>query len=457
LIGYPIINRTHEFVTWLGPVVVNVFNAVLTILMLLSIPQLLRLRLNLADRCLLCFAVSALIATALAINPLFSIRGYVLGVIEPVGLYLLLRVAYGAAPAIYRLVAVIGGFVVVHWMFIALEAVRAGGLVELIMARVRGGFIMTEGGRFFTGGLNEPKQAAMLIILLFPLFQFVGGSSSYWWCSLAAMGIVVETVISLARLEAAMLLMELPLAYVVARRFGFSRVGKGVILGGLLTAAVLVPTVPLFISRSTGQAENAGIWSRPDVLGGIETDVNTIFYVAIAYASMGLVVDHPLGIGLQSGNYYAAKVGRYFDFLDYENTTYYSIVPHVVSLIHLGILPTLIYVSFLVVLARGVWATAKGGETPEARLLASGAFVTIVLNGLLFGRMGAISVGGYQMSDGDFMRTQFPDNQQAVWSLVVLALASSIGTFGAKAAGLDRAVEPPDLSAAMSGLGQYGR
>jgi hypothetical protein len=88
-----------------------------------------------------------------------------------------------------------------------------------------------------------------------------------------------------------------------------------------------------------------------------------------------------------------------------------------------GLLPTGLYIAFLLSLLRPMWKLATRATNVHEQFVAAGLFVTLALNGVLMGLLWPVAVGGYQR-DGTFMRDQFPSNQQAIWSFVVLGIAA---------------------------------
>ena len=425
LAGYPIINRTFEFLNLLvGPVLLNVFNLTLLCLGLRAAFQFRELMFNRTDKWLLGFVVLALVPTIAAQNPLFAIRGYISGVLEPLLLYLLLRLVFRTRVKFQLLIAAIASFVLIHFGIIAAEAFRAGSIRDLVYARVEGGFMVLGGLRVFSGGLAEPKQAAMIILLLLPIFLFLGPGIGRRQYTLIAIGLVIEILISLSRVETALLFATLLLGYLVARRWQFNHVRRLLLLIFMMTFVLSILTLPLLISRF-GSALNAGSFSDPNIFGGMNMDVTSVYYFSIIYSSFDLLLAHPFGIGAYNGLYYSLEIGRRFPWLAGFSPSITPITPHVTTAIAFGVLPTVFFIALLVNLTRETWRIARQGMNPFDRACGAGLSLTIIINGLLASRIWPIAVGGYSFS-GDFFPGQFPQNQQAIWSFVVLALASSV-------------------------------
>lgn len=263
-----------------------------------------------------------------------------------------------------------------------------------------------------------------------------------------AIGLIVEILISLSRVETALLFATLLLAYLVARRWQFGHVRRSLSLMFVMVIPLIIFTLPLLISRF-GKASNAGSVSDPDILGGIALDVNSAYYVGIAYASFDILLAHPFGIGAYNGLYYSSEFGRRFPWLAGFSPSITPLTPHVTTAVAFGVLPTVLYIAILVGLTRGTWRIARQGVNSFDRACGAGLSLTILINGLLAGRIWPIAVGGYSFGGG-FFPGQFPSNQQAIWSFVVLALASSV------TAGVLARTEPHKVGASISPLSEPG-
>jgi len=215
-------------------------------------------------------------------------------------------------------------------------------------------------------------------------------------------------------------------AYLITRRWKFFPVRRSIKILSILGVVLFIPFVGLLMSRFGGAA-NAGLYSDPTILGGMELDNCTIAYVSYVYAGLEMLPDFLLGMGLNNAIYYYGYVAKYpmISYLNMPNI--HTLLPHLESCIHLGLAATIAYLIFLVSLASTCRKAAKQGATELERALGAGAFLSILFYGVLVGKMDPIPSGGF-LADGTCIPAAFPTNQQVIWAFVVFAVAALIGS-----------------------------
>jgi hypothetical protein len=240
-----------------------------------------------------------------------------------------------------------------------------------------------------------------------------------------AMGIIVEIFISYSRYVIVALIIEMIFAYIISKRMKLNNITYYLKWSVLLMIASSIPIMPQVYSRF-GEAPNVGKVQDPNIMGGMLIDNNTVAYLSSTYFAIRMGIDNPFGIGLNNIDIDDISDDKYFLFPNFYFVKTVPIIPHVCTSLTLGIFATIAYIGFLIFLAKKTNDDSISAFDINTKYLSAGLFLSIILNGILLGKMpiGTFGISVSYLSDGTIDTRAFPSNQQILFSFIILSFAA---------------------------------
>jgi len=413
---YPILNSVSgRSYLIIDPFVINPFSAGLWLLTLLSARRWLKLTIYKFDILWFCAIISASISSIYVTHDANNtVRDIIFQLVEPFIAYILLRSAIvkdiSQKSAVYWFGQIAITMLLIHFGLLVVDLLRGGGLIKLFTAR-------STYGRLWSGGLNEPSQAAMLLsTLLFPVIIITMKSSLFYgrWIPLLMITIIIAS--TTRRTIILVGISFLIFIYFIKKNNLSEIIWPQLRIFCIVAIILLIVTIPNYIGRFTGSdIQRTYKSSDHTILKGYELEHNALVYLRRLIVSIDIIRDHPwFGIGLGDRSIYwqyMLKRGENFHEAGIGN-----VIENISGILLMGIPVFLIFLARSLLILRLLFSRFKDVDADE-RLLAIGLAIPMLMAIIFWNWVPHLIGVSFYAIQGYFVNR----NTHLIWGSFILA------------------------------------
>ena len=411
---------------WITPI-----SLILVSLLIGSIPYLHKFSIYREDVFMICFVIISLLPVIWARDLNFAILGYEQAILQPFIAYFLVRVLFSSEKGLTQLILVIGLSVTATILYLTFEAIRSGGLLNIVQAQTIRSYKTIDS--IFRAGYGEPIAIAAIFMYIWPVifFMYKWKWHSKWMVvmfQLLRWIMPLLVVITISRRHFVILLFTTITLIFWSYKYRILswKIITFLFLGG---SFVLILFLPNYIQRFT---VGNGTVSDPNLLGGIPMEFSTARYVAEHISAVKTLATNPQGIGGFNGDYYWElynPVPTNFGWIHLRQISIF--IPYLEIGVHYGWLALMIFILYLLRLLRVTWKYTSN-RYGKYKYLAAGLFTSYLWNGLLE------SMGINVSFLGDF--ENLPVNAFAIWAFMLFAIVPILHTVEKENQKMDREI-----------------